>query len=295
MQLISALQETEVGLSSQDIDHVLRLCRTLGTVAVAMRMVGLESETKTGPEDIVTTADKALSFCALNDLQTRFPGDILQSEESPWSPDHDSARRRFWIDPIDGTKFFIKADYRWSVMIGLECGSKLLCGWFALPDLDITYFGGPACGAFLNDKGVTTPLPKLPPLEPAKKVRVLISKNDLAANQWLIAAEGLEIVTATSIGADLHEIVNGNADVFVHIRPTLKYWDTAAPGAVALGLGLEVGTENGAGLQYGVEHPGHENCVVIGRTGALDWWSRLFSQREALTAVAAAKVLATPK
>jgi 3'-phosphoadenosine 5'-phosphosulfate (PAPS) 3'-phosphatase len=285
---ITPAQEAAIGMTAEDIAYVLRLCRSLGTLAVGLRDVGLESQTKSGPEDIVTTADKALSFCALQDLGARFPNCILQSEESPWSTDHAGTPRRLWIDPVDGTKYFAKSDPHWSVMIGLEQASQLLCGWFALPDLGIVYCGGPAIGAYGMLGKLTTKLAPLAPLVPQQTVRVLVSKNDLAANQWLTAVQGLEIVTATSIGSDLHEIISGNADVFVHIRPTLKYWDTVSPGAVALGLSMEVGTEYGAGLEYGIEHSAHERCVVIGRAGALDWWAQVWSQREALTAAASA-------
>ncbi len=65
--------------------------------------------------------------------------------------------------------------------------------------------------------------------------------------------------------------------MFVHIRPTLKVWDTAAPSAVALGCGLEVGTEHGPSISFNGDGPEHKPTIVIGRAGAVEWWQKAFA------------------
>lgn len=275
------------GICAADATYVLDSCVEAGKLAVEMRSRA-EIRTKSAPEDLVTSADEAVSQSLLEKLVQRFPEDLRLSEEAEWQQSEEE-KRRWFIDPIDGTKHYVKDDGRYSVMVGLERGSDLIFGCTYMPVLGRAYVGGKGLPAFTWYEGVSSPLSKPLPLPTDRPVRALISKNDLAANQWLLKVQGLEILTATSIGLDLHELISGTADVFVHIRPTLKYWDTAAPGAIALAAGFEVGTECGTGIPYGPHSPTHENCIVIGRPGAIAWWSAVWRQRQTAESASASK------
>lgn len=268
----------DFALSAADIAFVVELAQSAGALAVTMRSDATVEE-KTSPTDLVTSADKALSDLLMKALAERFPGDVVLSEEAPWlnTPD---GRRRWIIDPIDGTKYYVDGSGKYCIMIGLEQDGREVFGCFAIPAHNETLFGGPGLGAYrivaTGENGTSVAhkaaVPDLLDRGDDKPVRVLISKNDLAANGWVANLAGIEIVTASSIGIDVWELLTGRADVFVHIRPTLGYWDTAAPGAVAQGLGFDVGTDGSDAIEYGYTTSKHTPHIVIGKRGSLAWW-----------------------
>lgn len=269
----------EYSVTGAQLKALADLAVRAGRTAVEMRE-RVNVNTKSGPGDLVTCADEALSAALLEGLEQLFPGDELRSEEAEWQGVAPGARA-WYIDPIDGTKHYVERTGRWSVMAGLVVAGTPVAGCISIPDKAVTYIGGQQHGTWQIKDGSGQPEMILPfaDLDSSNPVRVLISKNDLKANDWMNGVKGIELITASSIGLDMHEILQGNADVFVHIRPTLKAWDTAAPGAVALGAGLEIGTEDGPTIGYG-DSPSHPGCIVMGRRGCIDWWQKIYACRK---------------
>lgn len=260
---------------------VIELCREAGLKAVEMR-AGVEISTKMSAEDLVTSADKAVSALLIEELTKLFPSDLVLSEEAPWQS-VDDGRRRWIVDPIDGTKYYVDGSGKYCVMAGLVVGGREVFGAFYIPAKDEGFFGGPGLGVYHLKNGLVQKLEKsqatqaaLPKEGKEGKVRVMVSRNDLKANAWLENLEAVEIVQASSIGYDVFELHLGLADLFVHIRPTLGYWDTAASCAVAQEMGFEVGTESTDFISYGFDNPTHLCQVIIGNAGALSYWRELF-------------------
>lgn len=274
----------DFALTEADIQFVLDLAVRAGDIAVAMRASATVEE-KTSATDLVTSADKALSELIVKELSARFPNDVVLSEEALWHSSNDG-KRRWIVDPIDGTKYYVDGSGKYCVMIGLEQAGRELFGCFYMPAYKQALLGGPGLGSYryVADPHSLTPqslskLAELPSLASGCKVRLLISKNDLAANAWVSQLPDVEIVVASSIGIDVYELLVDKADVFVHIRPTLGYWDTAAPGPVSQGLGLDVGTEVDDFISYGYEHSKHLPNIIIGKKGSLSWWRQHWSKR----------------
>ncbi len=277
-------------LSQEDARYVFDLCIEAGAKAVQMRE-GVDISTKSHADDLVTGADKALSEMLVSRLQERFPEDTVLSEEAPWQSE-DNGKRRWIIDPIDGTKYYVDGSGKYCVMVGLVVNGKEAFGAVYMPQQEVGFYGGPSMGCYAYKDKAVTKLSSAQGQEvivwpagdasgPSKKLRMLVSKNDLKANDWLEKLETVEIVTASSIGFDVYELHLGLADIFVHIRPTLGYWDTAASGAVAQGMGYEVGTEADDSLTYGFVSPKHLPHVVIGKPGSLTVWREIFKQHQA--------------
>lgn len=274
----------DFALTEADIQFVLDLAVRAGDIAVAMRASATVEE-KTSATDLVTSADKALSELIVKELSARFPNDVVLSEEAPWHSSNDG-KRRWIVDPIDGTKYYVDGSGKYCVMIGLEHAGRELFGCFYMPAYKQALLGGLGLGSYryVAEPQSLTPqslskVAALPSLASGSKVRLLISKNDLAANPWVSQLDDVEIVVASSIGIDVYELLIDKADVFVHIRPTLGYWDTAAPGPVSQGLGLEVGTEVDDFISYGYEHSKHLPNIIIGKRGSLSWWRQHWSKR----------------
>ncbi|CAN5128457.1 3'(2'),5'-bisphosphate nucleotidase CysQ [soil metagenome] len=268
-------------LTADDVQFVLDLAVRAGTIAVVMR-AGATVEEKTSATDLVTSADKALSELIVKELSERFPHDVVLSEEAPWQSSNDG-KRRWIVDPIDGTKYYVDGTGKYCVMIGLEHSGRELFGCFYMPAYDQALLGGPGLGTYRyignEDSPTISKVDAMPALASNSKVRLLISKNDLAANAWVSQLPDVEIVVASSIGIDVYELLIDKADVFVHIRPTLGYWDTAAPGPVSQGLAFDVGTEVDDFIGYGYETSKHLANIVIGKSGSLAWWRQHLSKR----------------
>lgn len=269
----------DFALTEADIQFVLDLAVRAGDIAVAMRASATVEE-KTSATDLVTSADKALSELIVKELSARFPNDVVLSEEAPWHSSNDG-KRRWIVDPIDGTKYYVDGSGKYCVMIGLEHAGRELFGCFYMPAYKQALLGGLGLGSYryVAEPQSLSKVAALPSLASGSKVRLLISKNDLAANPWVSQLDDVEIVVASSIGIDVYELLIDKADVFVHIRPTLGYWDTAAPGPVSQGLGLEVGTEVDDFISYGYEHSKHLPNIIIGKRGSLSWWRQHWSKR----------------
>lgn len=279
----------DFALTEADIQFVLDLAVRAGDIAVAMRASATVEE-KTSATDLVTSADKALSELIVKELSARFPNDVVLSEEAPWHSSNDG-KRRWIVDPIDGTKYYVDGTGKYCVMIGLEQAGRELFGCFYMPAYKQALLGGPGLGSYryVAEPQSLTKVTPLPSLASGSKVRLLISKNDLAANPWVSQLDDVEIVVASSIGIDVYELLEDKADVFVHIRPTLGYWDTAAPGPVSQGLGLDVGTEVDDFISYGYEHSKHLPNIIIGKKGSLSWWRQHWSKRPEEVVVAKAQ------
>jgi len=267
---------THKALTDEDIRFLMLLCAEAGELAESMREA-VSVDTKGSADDLVTSADKRLSELIIARLAARFPDDDVLSEEAPWISEA-NGKRRWLIDPIDGTKYYVDKTGKWSVMIGLVDGETAVFGCFYMPHYKQGFAGGPGYGAWhykreTNDL-VRIDAPAHAPLPDAAsaRVRLMVSKNDLKANPW-VQQSSVEILQATSIGVDVFELWQGLADVFVHIRPTLKYWDTAATWPVAQALGFEVGTDGTSSpLVYGYDDPAHLPAITIGRPGTNQFW-----------------------
>ncbi|MBN1274698.1 3'(2'),5'-bisphosphate nucleotidase CysQ [Candidatus Woesearchaeota archaeon] len=104
-------------------------------------------------ESPVTAADKELDAHIRKRLFESFPGDAVNSEESPWNT---SRGRRMWlVDPIDGTDNFIEKNDEFSVCVALVADGQPVLGVVYAPLLGKRYVALAGQGAFLNGKKIT--------------------------------------------------------------------------------------------------------------------------------------------
>jgi len=96
-----------------------RLAREAGRIAQDHQKTGFKVTTK-GDGSPVTTADLAVSEFLVQHLRDKYPDDCFASEEDMPSPDECAAASRVWfIDPIDGTAYFLRRMPDYATLIGL--------------------------------------------------------------------------------------------------------------------------------------------------------------------------------
>jgi histidinol phosphatase-like enzyme (inositol monophosphatase family) len=109
------------------------LARITGTVALRHYRTNLTVETKSDGSP-VTVADRAAEAAARAWVQSRFPQDGILGEEL--GEERAGAARRWIIDPIDGTKAFVRGTPLWGSLVALCEGERVLAGAAYFPAVD---------------------------------------------------------------------------------------------------------------------------------------------------------------
>jgi histidinol phosphatase-like enzyme (inositol monophosphatase family) len=117
-------------------------------LALKHQAAGVRAETKSDNSP-VTIADRESEKLIVAALDEAFPDDGILGEEG--TRKDSTSGRRWIIDPIDGTRDFVRGNPLWSVLIGLEDHGEMVAGVAHLPVLGWTYCASRGNGAYRND------------------------------------------------------------------------------------------------------------------------------------------------
>jgi histidinol-phosphatase len=124
------------------------VARVAGAVALGYYRRAPEVETKADGSP-VTIADRNAEEAARRWLEARFPGDGVHGEE--FGVTRPDAVRRWLLDPIDGTRTFVRGVPLWGTLVAVAEGATVLAGAAWFPALDEMLAAGIGCGAWHND------------------------------------------------------------------------------------------------------------------------------------------------
>jgi 3'(2'), 5'-bisphosphate nucleotidase len=196
-----------------------------------------------GDDSPLTVADKKSHGIIASNLKEHFPHIPVISEEDENLLDWESRKdmNTFWlVDPLDGTKEFIKRTDDFTVNIALVEDGKPVWGVVFAPARDWLYHGGPGAGAWKQEKGYDRK--SLPSVNVYARDEVVAvrSKSHSHPDEELVLAE-YKVNDTVSIGSSLKFclVAEGSADIYYRKGPTWE-WDTAAAHAVVLGAGAEI-------------------------------------------------------
>jgi 3'(2'), 5'-bisphosphate nucleotidase len=220
----------------------------------------------------VTLADMDSEAIVLKDLKRLAPEIPVVSEESVDSRKTELGNRFFLVDPLDGTKEFIKKRSDFTVNIALIDHGRPTFGLVYAPAralLAVTIAKGEAIEAKLPPSASGADLAKLE--QKTLKVSVgdpegltaLVSLSHLDPETEAFLAK-LNIAKRSAAGSSVKflEIARGKADVYPRFGSTME-WDTAAGQAVLEAAGGRVVTTNGEPLRYGKSESGLRNPSFI--------------------------------
>lgn len=150
--------------------------------------------------------------------------------------------KHFWlIDPLDGTKEFIKRNGEFTVNIALIENQTPILGVVAVPATGEVYYASKGTGAYLKRTDVETPLAKRTRADLSKKgLRIVASRSHMneETEAFIQNLDSPELISAGS-SLKFMLLASGAADVYPRFAPTME-WDTAAPHAILNELGLKV-------------------------------------------------------
>ena len=245
------------------VDALAEAAREAGEAILTMVRRGFEVEAKhdTSP---VTEADRAAELVILAALARAAPGVPVIAEEEVAAgriPAYDEIY--FLVDPLDGTREFVRGGDDYTVNIGLiERGAPRLGVVFA-PATGRLHGGCVGDGAWVDEGQGRTPIRTR---ERGEQITAVASRSHLnqATIDYLEAAVGT--CGYVSVGSSLKFciIAEGRADIYPRAAPTSE-WDTAAGHAVLLAAGGLVDGPDGSPLRYG--KPAFLNRAFVATSG----------------------------
>lgn len=222
------------------------IARKAGDLALKIREGSLEIESKSD-ESPVTIADRACEKLIVDELQRAFPEDGLLGEEG--AARESSNGRKWIIDPIDGTRDFIRGTRAWSVLIGLEEEGRVAAGFAYFPSTGEMFSAARGEGAFQDGRRVQASAIR-------QKSEALLCCNGLGyMHRYPFAKELLpwisEFWTVRSMGGclDAMLVATGRADAWIEAQA--KPWDLAPLKIIAEEAGCVAFDFDGADTIYG--------------------------------------------
>ena len=231
------------------LDELAETAREAGEAILAIVRRGFEVEAKSDRSP-VTEGDRAAELIILAALARAAPGIPVIAEEEVAAgriPAHGDTY--FLVDPLDGTKEFVRGGDDYTVNIGLIVDGRPRLGVVFAPATGRLHGGVVGHGAWLEADGKRTPIRTRPRGE---RIAAVASKSHLTQStiDYLEAAVG--VCDHVSVGSSLKFciVAEGEADIYPRLSPTSE-WDTAAGHAVLLAAGGRVDGLDGAPLAYG--------------------------------------------
>ncbi|MCE0801297.1 3'(2'),5'-bisphosphate nucleotidase CysQ [Buttiauxella sp. A2-C1_F] len=229
------------------LDKICQLAREAGAAIMQVYdgQKPLEA-TQKSDDSPVTAADIAAHTIILQGLQTLTPEIPVLSEEDPQTWETRQSWDRYWlVDPLDGTKEFLKRNGEFTVNIALIEKGKAVLGVVYAPVLNVMYSAAEG-KAWKEENGVRNQIH----VRDARPPLVVISRShgDDELKEYL---HQLGEHQTTSIGSSLKFclVAEGQAQLYPRFGPT-NIWDTAAGHAVAAAAGAHVHDWQGKPLDY---------------------------------------------
>jgi 3'(2'), 5'-bisphosphate nucleotidase len=257
------------------IDAVIDIARQAGEAILSVYNTDFSVEEKSDKSPL-TEADMAAHKIIVQRLAELTPEIPLLSEESADIPfETRSNWQRYWlIDPLDGTREFVKRNGEFTVNIALIEGHEPVLGVVYVPVMALTYFGQRGQGAFKQAKG-EDPVPIQVQAELRRPVQVAGSRSHAgdSLKQFLVNLGEHEIV---SMGSSLKIclVAEGKADVYPRLGLTSE-WDTAAAQAVVEAAGGRITKTDMDPLLYNTKETLLNPFFFVFGDTSVDWSSYL--------------------
>lgn len=217
----------------------------------------------------VTEADRRAESLILMRLARWFPDTPVISEEysSEFGTPDEIAAQFFLVDPLDGTKAFVRGDPNFTVNIALIVHGRPAVGAVSAPATGETWFTA-AGGAFKRGGGSERPHRVRPRPWPSGEAIALISHTmNPEAKAELMSAYKVAKAEPMDSSIKLVRIAEGSADVYPRGGTTME-WDIAAGHAVLEASGGRLATPEGEAFVYGKAAAGFRNGPFVARGAA---------------------------
>ena len=273
-----------MGMGEKPQTDLLRLQRIainaalLGGAEILSVYTDADFEVETKADDSpLTKADRLSHRTIVDRLSSETPEIPVMSEEGADVPFSERGKwKRYWlVDPLDGTKEFIKRNGEFTVNVALIDGDRPVIGGIYIPVSDVLYHATTVDGAYKRGRAskhqdpdwsnVAGRLPIGSGID-ASTIRVVASRshNSEETERFIdsLAAKYLNVETVSS-GSSIKFclVAEGAAEVYPRFGTTME-WDTAAGHCIAAGAGCTVRRSEGGPLVYNKEDLRNPKFIV---------------------------------
>jgi histidinol-phosphatase len=214
-------------MSESESDNYMNAVAEVATLAgnVAKRYYGKNPTIQVKNDgSLVSAADYDAEGSARDWIEKRFPADGIIGEEFPTT--RESAKRRWIIDPIDGTFTFLQNVPLWGTLVAVVEGEKVIAGAAYFPAVEETIVAAPGKGAWWN--GSRTSVSQVSELESARLVTTdaRFNRDPSRRERWLQLQNGAKAMRTWGDCYGYLLVATGRADVMVD--DAINVWDGAA-------------------------------------------------------------------
>lgn len=244
-----------------------RLVEEVAATVVTPRFRSLDDDEvhEKNPGDLVTVADHEAEALLTKALLDGYPDAVVLGEEAH-SQDRSvldryrAAAHAFTVDPLDGTKNFVRGSPDHAVMVSESRDGHVVRGWIHQPQHGLSYVVERGAGAYRNGERLHRTAP------PADRARWRgVTSRRAWVGRSLPGLPPLEL-SWVCCGVDYPQLVEGAADLVLYGRA--QPWDHAAGSLLVVEAGGHVGTADG--LDYAPQAPVPAGLVVAADRAAYD-------------------------
>lgn len=270
------MREQTEKMYERELRAALRLAREAGALILEHYDEPVRIERKIDADDYVepvTATDRAANELIVSGLRAEFPLDGILAEESV-DTERRLAKQRVWmVDPLDGTNGFIARDGDFAVQIGLAVEGESVLGVVYQPLPDVLYWAARGQGAWVERQGVApSGRARVSAQTDLHRMRLAASRSHRSPRMDRVvkALEINEEVNRGSVGVKVGLIVEQQCDLYVHLSPRTKQWDTCAPEAILREAGGQLTDLFGHPLGYNSPEVQNRNGIVASNGAAHD-------------------------
>jgi len=212
----------------------------------------------------VTAADREANDLIVHRLSEEFPNDGILAEES-----QDTERRlekeRVWlIDPMDGTKNFVQRDGDFAVQIGLAVNGESVVGVVYQPVRDVLYWAAKGVGSWIE--AAKRPCRQMAASSQTNFHQMILASSRSHRSPRMERVVNLfgfkNEVRRGSVGVKIGLITEQEADLYLHLSPSTKQWDTCGPEIILHEAGGRLTDLFGQPLRYNGVRIDNRNGIV---------------------------------
>lgn len=254
-------------LFRRELEVALKLAREAGAVILQYYDLPVRVERKVDADEYtepVTQADRAANELIVAGLKREFPADGILAEESVDTERRLGKQRVWMVDPMDGTNGFIARDGDFAVQIGLAVEGRAVLGIVYQPLADVLYRAVEGCGTWVERKGFEMERARVSETEDLEQVRLAASRNHRSPRMDSVvrALKLKDEVQRGSVGIKVGLIVERQCDLYIHLSPRTKQWDTCAPEIILTEAGGRMTDLFGGPLGYNRADVQNRNGLV---------------------------------
>jgi 3'(2'), 5'-bisphosphate nucleotidase len=261
------LIETETHSYAAELRIALDLAREAGAAILGFYEGPLDIQQKYDVHNLrepVTQADKIANEIIVKGLSRAFPDDGILAEESI-DTDRRLSKDRVWmVDPLDGTNGFIDGNGDFAVQIGLSVGGDCVLGVVYQPLTDVLYRAVHGHGAWIERPNEEPQRANVSDNQEFAQMCLAASRSHRSPRMdRVVKAFGVkQEIRRGSVGIKVGLIIERQCDLYIHLSPHTKQWDSCAPQIILREAGGSLTDLFGRAIRYNSPELQHLNGLV---------------------------------